>query len=321
MDNTFTIIYPNGKTEKKIEGEAVKANSLVKQKQQLKAPKKSLTHLLGALGHAMRWDQLKQNLNYPILLQTAKKRWYVGAAAAAIGIFFMFPRSEAAFQASNQSNGQTQQASLLAVSEMGSRSDQTKKEESQATQTTAAKVEKAEKTPEAEAFSMPVIPEASRKESRVLKELGRHAKDLRDSYIERYAKVAQGEQDKYGIPASVSLGLAILQSDFGTNIVAKEGDNHLLVSCEMNPIPMGKGMTGQGVHAGVCYTRYESVWMSFRAHSELIKQNYAAIQSESGNDYKKWAKGLEAAGYFKNSYNAKALIQTIETYKLQKFDR
>lgn len=318
MENSFTIIYPNGKIEKKVEGMEPQETALTKANNKQLSQKRSLKHLLAALGHAMSWKQLKTQLTYPVLLQTAKKRWYIPTVAAAALFLFMMPRSEQALEAISENNGPFQQAAFVSMGNIaGNNQEKIVKE---TTTPVTAEPAKAEENPEAPEFKMPVIPAASRKEKSILKELGRHAKDLRDDYISRYAKIAKGEQEKYGIPASLSLGLAILQSDFGTNIVAKEGMNHLMIECDANPIPMGKGMSGQGVHGGVCYTRYSSVWMSFRAHSEMINRNYAAIKVQAGKDYKKWAKGLELAGYFREGYNASALIKTIETYNLKKFD-
>lgn len=319
MENSFTIIYPNGKIEKKVEGKEPEKTALTKTNNKQLAQKKSFKHLLAALGHAMSWDQLKTQLTYPVLLQTAKKRWYIPTVAAVALFFFMMPRSEQTFEGVSANDGPSQQATFVSMGNMAGKNQDTSIKEK--TKTLAVQPTEAEESPKTPEFKMPAIPAASRKEKSILKELGRHAKDLRDKYINSYAKLAKGEQNRYAIPASLTLGLAILQSDFGTNIVAKEGMNHLMIECDANPIPMGKGMTGQGVHGGICYTRYSSVWMNFRAHSEMINRNYAAIKVQAGSDYKKWAKGLELAGYFNKDYNANALITIIETYNLQKFDK
>ncbi len=318
MKDSFTIIYPDGKVEKKVSQPSIQHDkALTKTKKKVLYPK-SFKHFLGAFTHAIHWEQLKDQLRYPVLLRQAKKRWYIGAGAAALFLFFMFPRAEKGLeQFAEKQHGQ--HASVIPVSTLNSGGQDEEKHRTSATPV-AVTPQTAKEDREAIEASIPIIPEAKRKENALLKELGRHAKELRDTYIKRYAKIAKGEQQKFGIPASITLGLAILQSDFGTQLVAEEGKNHLMVSCDKNPIPMGKGMTGQGVYGGICYTRYESVWMSFRAHSEMLKRNYAAAFQHSDQAYKKWAKTLEDLGYFQSNLSADILIQTIENYQLKQFD-
>jgi len=50
-------------------------------------------------------------------------------------------------------------------------------------------------------------------------------------YIARYAHVAQEEQQKYGIPASITLAQGLLETDAGRSKMAQRDNNHFGIKC------------------------------------------------------------------------------------------
>jgi len=52
-----------------------------------------------------------------------------------------------------------------------------------------------------------------------------------EAYIERFAKVAQVEMDKFGIPASIKLAQGLLESNAGKSRLAAEHFNHFGLKC------------------------------------------------------------------------------------------
>lgn len=323
MKETITIIHNTSNNSKKAATHNPN-NSIVKSNTGKQSAPFSVKRMLQSLGHALQWKQLKQQLQPAALLVTARRYWY-GLAAASLLLLLLVRNGN--FQNGNNTErqGNVQQASLLLGSESGSSSKnehtlktaRTKNENAQPKAMMAGMKEDAAE----ENYSLPQIPELKRPEKAIMRELGRHAQKVRDEYIQRFLGLAKNEQERYNIPSSISLGLAILNSDFGNSPVAKEGYNHLGMRCSDNPIPMGKGMTGQGVHGGVCYTRYESAWAGFRAHSQFIAKYFPKALDKAGNSYAKWVKELDKAGYFSGrKFGAAALLQTIETYQLSQFD-
>lgn len=116
-----------------------------------------------------------------------------------------------------------------------------------------------------------------------------------EAYIARFKKVAFTEMKKYGIPANVKMAQGILESKAGTNTESQQNNNHF-----------GRPMAGKN---------YNSAWANWRAHSEMLKNDYPEL-FRNGKDYRKWAKALESSGYNLQSGYAQELIRLIENYDM-----
>jgi flagellum-specific peptidoglycan hydrolase FlgJ len=137
-----------------------------------------------------------------------------------------------------------------------------------------------------------------------------------DAFIRRFTHVAISEQKKYGIPASVTIGNSLLLSTANHGKLAQNHLNFFKLPCT----PDWDGR--QTISYGDCYRQYDTAWLSFRDHSNYLKQ----IKENRGielapTDYKAWAKFLhqENFGYEKNYH--KQLIQLIEDMELYYLDR
>lgn len=141
-------------------------------------------------------------------------------------------------------------------------------------------------------------------------------------YVERFGQIAVAEQEKFGIPASITLAQGLLESGFGKSTMALTINNHFGIKC--TPY--------QRKQKGKCYVfaddtkydrfvKFESAWASYRAHS-LILQNerYKALYDLEPTDYEGWALGLQKAGYASDANYAKKLIRIIELYELYEYD-
>lgn len=320
MKDTFTIIYPHKKGQHEAKRPSTANHiDIVKSKKEASQRWSRFYSWMRSLGHALEWPQLKQQLTVPVLISHAKQNWFGWSLATLLLLLLL--RNIMPSSTANQAGDQPQQAAILAAMQPTAHIGQAGQGATAPPTASSANTQKAQlsKAPQEE-FVPPVIPDLKQEEKNTLKELGQHAQSLRDAFILRFVPVAQGEQEKYSIPGSISLGLAILHSEFGTSIIAKEGHNHFNISCEENPIPIGKGMTGQGIYGGNCYTRYSSDWMGFRAHSYYVKTAFGDISAKVGLDTKKWVAELDRRGYFRYNFSAKALLKTIDTYQLQKYD-
>ncbi len=140
-------------------------------------------------------------------------------------------------------------------------------------------------------------------------------KGLVNNYVKKYAHVAVEEMKKYGVPASITLGQALLHGQAGTSILAENGNNHFSITC-------GSSWKKEALEVeGLCYRKYEGVWKSYRNHSELItKGRFKVLKKYSSTDYKQWAKGLGENGYSSVKGYGTLLIETIKKYNLDKYD-
>ncbi|MCA5006671.1 glucosaminidase domain-containing protein [Sphingobacterium bovistauri] len=139
------------------------------------------------------------------------------------------------------------------------------------------------------------------------------------NYIERYKGIAVSEMEKYGIPASIKLAQALLESGNGNSSLAIEANNHFGIKC--GGVWKGKSITKADDNPNDCFRVYENPEQSFRDHSEfLLRKRYEKLFSLNKNDYKGWAYGLKEAGYATNPRYPELLIDLIERYELYKYD-
>lgn len=136
-----------------------------------------------------------------------------------------------------------------------------------------------------------------------------------EAYVKRFGRVARNEQKKFGIPASITLGNALLHSQAGESVLSRQANNHFGLMCT----PEWSGQQWDG--DGECLRAYENAWTSFRDHSFYITTGtFANLRQLKSTDYKAWAKGLEKNEYSKADKYADQLIEVIERYGLQKLD-
>lgn len=145
-----------------------------------------------------------------------------------------------------------------------------------------------------------------------------HAQTSRQAYIAKYAPLAVSEMKRTGIPASITLAQALLESDNGNSALARASNNHFGIKCK-------SGWTGATVYydddeAGECFRKYSSVRDSYRDHSDFLRnqQRYAGLFRYT--DYKHWAQGLKDAGYATSPTYAANLIRIIEENNLTRYD-
>lgn len=141
-----------------------------------------------------------------------------------------------------------------------------------------------------------------------------------NAYVDKYKDIAISEMDKYGIPASIKLAQALLESGNGNSYLATEANNHFGIKC--GGIWKGRSITRPDDRIDDCFRVYDSPEQSFRDHSEfLLRKRYSDLFLLNKNDYKGWAKGLKAAGYATNPRYPDLLIDMIERYELYQYDR
>ena len=135
-------------------------------------------------------------------------------------------------------------------------------------------------------------------------------------FLQRFGRVAVGEQQKFGLPASVILACAYINSFSGRRDWASRYHNYFALGCASD---------WQGASEkvdGVCIRKYEKAWDSFRDFSKYLsgRSDFETLRQSCGNDWKAWAKALDAKKVSDVSDFETEMVQVIETYRLYELD-
>lgn len=151
---------------------------------------------------------------------------------------------------------------------------------------------------------------------------GDNAKDKKiKAYVRRFKDVAVAEKERYGIPASVKMAQAIVESNSGHSALARKNNNHFGVKCFSKTCKKGHCSNfGDDSHKDF-FRKYGSAWESWRAHSNMIVSGRYKPLLKKGNDYKAWAKGLKKLGYATAKHYEQTLVGIIEKYHLHTLDK
>src|SRR5438552_1182595 len=113
----------------------------------------------------------------------------------------------------------------------------------------------------------------------------------RADYIAIHKDDAVNDMKKTGVPASITLAQALLESEDGNSTLAVEANNHFGIKCADWT---GPTFTKDDDKRDECFRKYKSVLESYDDHSDFLKNRdrYRFLFSLEVTDYKGWAKGL-----------------------------
>ena len=139
-------------------------------------------------------------------------------------------------------------------------------------------------------------------------------------YINTYKDIAMVEMQRYGIPASITLAQAILESGSGQGRLARHARNHFGIKCHYDW--EGDTITHDDDAKGECFRKYEHPEASFEDHSQFLvnRSRYAFLFTLKAGDYKGWAYGLKKAGYATDPGYPQKLLLLIKKYELHQYD-
>jgi hypothetical protein len=138
--------------------------------------------------------------------------------------------------------------------------------------------------------------------------------DDREEFINRFAHVAENEQLKYGVPASIIIASSLLLSEAGNAELSRSGNNYFALPCTAD------WMGNEGRHDGNRYRYYENAWTSFRDNSLYLTTYLFPGKQLPAKDYKGWAVALEQVKYAEEPNLAAQLIKIINHYDLHELD-
>ncbi len=141
------------------------------------------------------------------------------------------------------------------------------------------------------------------------------------TYVAEFAREAQSEMKRFGIPASVTLAQGLLESDMGQSPLATKNKNHFGIKCFSRSCKKGHCSNFTDDSHKDFFRIYKSPEDSYRAHSQLLSAaRYKSLHKLAKGDYKGWAYGLKKAGYATDPNYAEKLIELIEDLGLHRYD-
>ena len=139
------------------------------------------------------------------------------------------------------------------------------------------------------------------------------------AYIEQWKATALQNQADYGIPASIIMAQALLESGAGTSELALNARNHFGIKCTSDWF--GGVYYYDDDSEGECFRQYSDAAESFKDHALFLQRpRYATCFEIAIEDYEGWAYRLKACGYATDPGYAKKLIKLIEDYKLNELN-
>jgi Mannosyl-glycoprotein endo-beta-N-acetylglucosaminidase len=148
------------------------------------------------------------------------------------------------------------------------------------------------------------------------------------NYIAQFKNLAIQEQRLTGIPASIKLSMALLESNAGQSYLATKGNNHFGIKWwnaandgahYIETFDDDKNRHGKPIPSR--FIKFATVQESYKKHSAvLLRPRYAVLFTYPPTDYRAWASGLETCGYATARGYGQLLIDLIEKYNLTQYD-
>lgn len=139
-------------------------------------------------------------------------------------------------------------------------------------------------------------------------------------YINKYKGIAISEMNRTGIPASITLAQAIVESASGESNLAKQANNHFGIKCKTEWT--GEKMYKDDDMKNECFRVYENADSSFIDHSNFLKYRpyYASLFELDPVDDTAWAYGLKKAGYATEKDYPNIILKVIDMYELSQYN-
>jgi flagellum-specific peptidoglycan hydrolase FlgJ len=140
------------------------------------------------------------------------------------------------------------------------------------------------------------------------------SQDNTASYIEKHKPLAIDLMREFSIPASVILGIAVIESGAGTSVLSRKFNNHF-------------GIVGKNYHSiqklgrHSHYKEYESDSASFRHFCEVLSRKPYYSVLICNPDPKLWISAIRKSGYATASHSwGKRVESAIQRFNLKEVD-
>lgn len=148
------------------------------------------------------------------------------------------------------------------------------------------------------------------------------------TFLKLAVPAALASQHATGVPASITIAQAILESGWGQTGLAKQANNYFGIKTAVHvapdsylELPTHEVVNGQSVEELAKFARYATVADGFKAHGLLLScaPRYAPAMAVRG-DAAQFATALQRCGYSTNPHYSEALLALVREFDLSQYD-
>lgn len=144
-------------------------------------------------------------------------------------------------------------------------------------------------------------------------------------YLQNYRYLAYELNQQTQIPVAIILGVAGLESDWGTSELAVQSNNHFGIKSKNWQGPVYCKITqeyeeGKIIHPEECFRKYLLIRDSYHDFGKFLldRPHYSQILDLAPNDYQTWASALGYYNYGTDPDYREKLLSIIQKYGLDK---
>ena len=146
-------------------------------------------------------------------------------------------------------------------------------------------------------------------------------------FIAAVAPAAQDSQRESGVPASVTIAQAILESDWGRSALSTKAQNYFGIKAASGPGPAGvinmdtwEVVGGQNVTINDGFKAYHNLWESVMDHGHFLRDNPRYADAFKTTNPRTFAQRIHLDGYATDPSYSTKLGNLIDTYHLDQYD-
>lgn len=142
--------------------------------------------------------------------------------------------------------------------------------------------------------------------------------------VEKFGAAAKASQQKYGVPASITIAQAILESGWGESQLAKQCNNFFGIKDvdheSYQEFPTTEYSKGRKTRELARFEKYPSFESCFAAHARLLSIADRYQPAMAADNPRSFALQLLACGYSTDPSYPDKLIALVRQYALTRFD-
>lgn len=146
-----------------------------------------------------------------------------------------------------------------------------------------------------------------------------------NAFLDRYGAAAVRSMQSTGVPASVTLAQAILESGWGRSGLTRKAFNFFGIKgtgpAGSLTVRTREVVNGRSIYINAAFKAYHNAAESFVDHGKMLRRlsRYAPCFRHRG-DPAQFCRELQRAGYATDPHYASSLIKIIQQYGLTRFD-